>query len=152
MSEQKNNQPKAQGEQGQQKRTSRWQRKGQYNSEPKKKDAEAIPILRYGPSNNFAKFKEAISKAALRQYGDLGKLICQGSYFIPPEPNRATYGPFDSANDPDGLKKATYLEAMKHHQKKLATMQDDRAKLQWTSSEDLIMQDIACSRLTISTG
>ncbi len=53
MSEQKNNQPKAQGEQGQQKRTSRWQRKGQYKSEPKKKDAEAIPILKYGPSNNF---------------------------------------------------------------------------------------------------
>ncbi len=125
----RNNQPKAQGEQTQQRKQSCWQRKGQYNPEQKKKDAEAIPILKYGPSNNFAKFKEAISKAALKQYGDLGRLIHQGSYYIPPEPNRATYGPFDTANDPDGLKKATYLEAMKHHQKKLASMEDDRARL-----------------------
>jgi hypothetical protein len=70
-----------------------------------------------------------MSKAALKQYGDLGRLICQSSYFIPPEPNRATYSPFDSMNDPDGLKKATYLEAIKHYQKKLAGMEDDRAKL-----------------------
>ncbi len=103
--------------------------KGQYNSEPKKKDAEAIPILKYGPSNNFAKFIEAISKAALKQYGDLGRLIRQGSYYIPPKQNRAMYGFFDTANDPDGLNKATYLEAMKHHQKKLASMEDDQAKL-----------------------
>jgi hypothetical protein len=39
------------------------------------------------------------------------------------------YGPFDAANDPDGIKKATYLEAMKRHQKKLASMEDDCAKL-----------------------
>jgi hypothetical protein len=70
-----------------------------------------------------------MSKAALKQYGDLGRLIRQGSYYIPPEPNRATYGPFDATNDPDGLKKATYLEAMKHHQKKLANMEDDHTKL-----------------------
>jgi hypothetical protein len=62
---------------------------GQHSSEPKKRDIEAIPILKYGPSNNFAKFKEAISKAALKQYGDLGNLIHQGSYYVPPEPNRA---------------------------------------------------------------
>jgi hypothetical protein len=39
------------------------------------------------------------------------------------------YGSFDSINDPDGLKMATYLEAMKHRQKKLESMEDDRAKL-----------------------
>jgi hypothetical protein len=60
---------------------------------------------------------------------DLGRLIRQGSYFIPPEPNRAIYDPFDSTNDPNGLKKATYLEAMKHQQKKLASMEDDHEKL-----------------------
>ncbi len=81
MSEHKNNPPQAHGEQVQQRKQSCWQRKGQHSFEPKKKDAEAIPILKYGPSNNFAKFKEAISKAALKQYGDLGKLICQGSYY-----------------------------------------------------------------------
>jgi hypothetical protein len=66
-----NKQPKAQGEQAQQRKQSRW-RKGRHSMEPKKKDAEVIPILRYGPSNNLAKFKEAMSKAALKQYGDLG--------------------------------------------------------------------------------
>jgi hypothetical protein len=126
--ENKNNRPKAQGEQAHQRKQSRW-RKGQHNVEPKKKDAEAIPILKYGPSNNFAKIREAMSKAALKQYGDLGRLIRQGSYYIPPEPNKATYHHFDATNDPDGLKKATYLEAMKHHQKKLAGMEDDREKL-----------------------
>ena len=57
MSEQKINQPKAQGEQTQKKKQSRWQRKGQHSCEPKKKDTEAIQILKYGPSNNFAKFR-----------------------------------------------------------------------------------------------
>jgi hypothetical protein len=106
-----------------------WQRKGQHSFKPKKKDAKVIPILKYGPSNNFAKFKGAVLYVALMQYGDLGRLIQQGSYYIPPEPNRATYGPFDSTNDPDGLKKATYIEAMKHHQKKLASMEDDCVEL-----------------------
>jgi hypothetical protein len=44
----------------------------------RKKEPESIPILRYGPSNNFMKFKEAISKKALLDYGNLGKLIKQG--------------------------------------------------------------------------
>jgi hypothetical protein len=38
----------------------------------RKKDPEPIPILRYGPSNNFLKFKEAILKKALLDYGNLG--------------------------------------------------------------------------------
>ncbi len=76
------------------------------------------PILKYGPSNNIAKFKEAISKTAIKQYGNLGKLIWQGSYYIPSKPDRARYSPLDAANDPDGLKRAIYLEAMMHHQKK----------------------------------
>ena len=38
----------------------------------RKKDPEPIPILRYGPSNNFMKFKEAILKKALLDYGNLG--------------------------------------------------------------------------------
>jgi hypothetical protein len=52
----------------------------------KKKDLEGIPILKYGPGNNFAKFKEAISKVVIKKYGDLGKLIRQGTYYIPPAP------------------------------------------------------------------
>jgi len=40
--------------------------------------------LRYGPNNNFAKFKEAMSKAALKNYGNLGRLIqLDGRYYQP---------------------------------------------------------------------
>ena len=39
----------------------------------KKKDPEEIPVLKYGPANNFTKFKEALSKKALKKYGNLGK-------------------------------------------------------------------------------
>jgi hypothetical protein len=51
-----------------------WHQKVQHG-ESKKKDPKTIPLLKYGPGNNFAKLKEAISKVALKEYGDLGKLI-----------------------------------------------------------------------------
>jgi hypothetical protein len=34
-----------------------------------KKNPEEIPLLRFGNNNNFHKFREALSKAALREYG-----------------------------------------------------------------------------------
>jgi hypothetical protein len=54
----------------------RQQRRG-FQPEEKKKDPEVIPILKYGPSNNFMRFKEALSKKALLEFGNLGKLINQ---------------------------------------------------------------------------
>ncbi len=70
MSE-KNNQlktaPQAEKEKRQQRKL--WHQKGQHGKN-KKKDPEAIPVLKYGPGNNFAKFKEEISKVALKEYGD----------------------------------------------------------------------------------
>jgi len=56
------------------------------NTKKKEKDPEEIPILKYGPANNFTKFKEAISKTALKDYGQLGKLIKLGKYYEPKEP------------------------------------------------------------------
>jgi hypothetical protein len=53
------------------------------------------PVLKYCPGNNFAKFKEAISKVALKDYGDIGKRIRQGTYYIPPTPDKAMYGLLD---------------------------------------------------------
>jgi hypothetical protein len=105
-----------------------WHGKG-HHDEAKKKDPEAIPILKYGPGNNFAKFKEAISKAALKEYGDIGKLIHQGTYYIPPAPDKATYGSLDPAIDIDGMNKATYLKDMTAYQKKIREMEDDCSKL-----------------------
>ncbi len=59
--------PQAEKEKRQQRKP--WHQKGQHG-ENKKKDPEAIHVLKYGPGNNFAKFKEAISKVALKEYGD----------------------------------------------------------------------------------
>ncbi len=133
-------QEKAQGEQKRQEQRKPWQKKHQYQRpEAKKKDLEEIPILKYGPNNNFPKFKEALSKAALKNYGNLGKLIKQGSYYTPKIPDRADY---DMQNDPDGLNKMAYLEDMKEYRKEIKAMEKDRPKLyalilQYLSEESL---------------
>jgi len=55
-----------QGQQCQQRKP--WQKHQQkhFRQELKKKDPEEIPVLKYGPANNFSKFKEAVSKTALK--------------------------------------------------------------------------------------
>jgi hypothetical protein len=104
-----------------------------------KKEPEPIPILRYGPSNNFMKFKEAILKKALLDYENLGKLIKQGYIVLPKQPDRETYGLDD---DQDGLNKLDYLEDMKANRKELADYRRDMPKLyalilQYLSDESL---------------
>ena len=56
---------KEEGHQHQQKK--HWQKKQQQHFDRKKKDkdSEVIPVLKYGPNNNFFKFKEALSSKAL---------------------------------------------------------------------------------------
>jgi len=137
--QEKGKEAKDAGQHRQQKR--HWQKKQHRNDhKPKKdKDPEEIPVLKYGPSTNFTRFKEAISKAALRDYGHLGKLIKTGQYFKPTEPNIADY---DLVNDPYGIQKATFLEDVKEHRKELLKMHTDRPKLyalmlQYLSEESL---------------
>ncbi len=94
--------------------------------QPKKKDPKEIPILKFGPNNNFAKFKEALANKALREYGDLGRLIESGEYFVPKPPDVTDY---DLVNDPYGLNKATYLEQQKLYMRHWEDMMNNRAKL-----------------------
>jgi len=49
-------------------------------------------ILKYGPANNFMRFKDALSKKALLEFSNLGKLINQGFIIMPDLPDRDTYG------------------------------------------------------------
>jgi hypothetical protein len=42
-----------------------------------------MPILKYGKGNNFHKFKVALSEAAQKGFGNLGKLIELEKYYIP---------------------------------------------------------------------
>ena len=69
-------------------------------NQAKKKDPEEIPVLKYGPANNFTKFKEALlKKALLKKYKNIGKLIKLGKYYEP-EDSDATDD--DIVNDPMG--------------------------------------------------
>jgi hypothetical protein len=54
-----------------------------YGRKPEEIKKDGIPMLRYGKGNNFHKFKQALSEVALREYGNLGKLINLGKYYVP---------------------------------------------------------------------
>jgi hypothetical protein len=57
-----------------------------------KRDLTEVPILKFGQStNNFTKFKEALSTAALIEFGDVGKLIQLGAYYEIEMPDEADY-------------------------------------------------------------
>jgi len=73
----------------------------------KKPDLDAVPILKFGPGNNFMRFKEALSKKVLEKYGRLGKLINMGKFDDLEEPDRTF------VDLSDEFEKADYLDAMK---------------------------------------
>ena len=115
----KNNQDKnPKDNQGQCQQRKPWQRNQQKQNrfEYKKNDPEEIPVLKYGPQNNFSKFKEAISKNALKSYGLLGKMIKTGKYYEPEESNSLDY---DFVNDHLCANRSAYLEDMKEYRKEL---------------------------------
>ena len=112
--------------QRQQKKHCQKNKQHHFEGKKKDKDPEEIPILKYGPSNNFYKFKEALSKAALRDYGHLGTLIKTGDYYKPPEPDIANY---DLVNDTYGINHATFMEDLKESRKELLKMHADKPKL-----------------------
>ena len=87
---------------------------------------DGVPILLYGPENNFSKFKEKLARAAIEKFGDLGRLIETAEYFKPPQPDIESY---DLANDPHGVNVADYREARKERRRKLTQMEDDKPKL-----------------------
>jgi hypothetical protein len=74
-----------------------------------KKNPEEIPVLHFGASNNFHKFKEALSKAALTEFGLAGKLINMEKLFEPRVPARADFLLTGVAADDETL----YKEAVK---------------------------------------
>jgi hypothetical protein len=97
----------------------------QYARKPEEAKAGTIPMLKYGKGNNFYKFKAALSKAALREYGNLGKLIEQEKYYVPvldlPDYNAMGI----SAANIDFMKN----EAMKELAKEVGKMSRDKPKL-----------------------
>ena len=119
-------QPNASQAKGDTKKDYKRQQRNGHRPEDKNKDPDAIPILKYGPSNNFMRFKEALSKKALLEFGNLGKLINQGKIILPRLPDRKTYL---LDNDPDGLNRLEYLEDMKQYRRDSADIMRDKPKL-----------------------
>jgi hypothetical protein len=108
-----------------------WLRKqgrggGQGREQIRKKDPEGLPSLTFGPNNNFAKFKEALASKALRDYGDLGRLIESGHYYVPVPPDPDDY---DLINDLYQLNHAMFLEQQKLYMKHQEDMVNQRPKL-----------------------
>jgi len=96
--------------------------------------------LKYGPSNNFTLFKEALANAALKESGSLGKLIKQGDEYK--EPNEPQVTDYVLTNDPFGINKATNIEDLKDYWKEYNELKRDRPKLyglitQYLSEESL---------------
>jgi hypothetical protein len=42
-----------------------------------------LPVLKYGKGNNFHRFRLALTKVAIKEYGNLGKLIELEKYCVP---------------------------------------------------------------------
>jgi hypothetical protein len=69
------------------------------------------------------RFREALSKKALEEYGSLGKLILKGKIKEPEEPNRTLYDLDDEYENFD------YLEEMKTYQKLKNDQREKKPKL-----------------------
>jgi hypothetical protein len=83
-------------------------------------------MLTFGPNNNFAKFKEALASKALREYGDLGRLIESGHYYVPDLPDPDDY---DLVMDRYQLNQAMFLEQQKLFMKHQEDMVNQGPKL-----------------------
>jgi hypothetical protein len=85
----------------------------------KKKDPEAVPMLKFGPGDNFMRFKEALSKKALEECGVLGKVIKLRYIECLKEPDKT------GMDLKDNFARLEYIEDMRTY-RKLKTEQDQQ--------------------------
>ena len=87
---------------------------------------EAVPMLKYGPYNNFIVFKERLKTACMEKYGDLARLIELEEYWEPDAIDRAT----DYANaGTDEYVKTALVHAIKERATTIAKMRANRANM-----------------------
>jgi hypothetical protein len=84
-----------------------------------------IPILKYGKGNNYYQFQQALYKKALKDYGDLAKLIIQNKYYVP------EFSQPDYTSTGLDVSEIVMLrtEMMKDFAKQVGKMKQDRPKL-----------------------
>jgi hypothetical protein len=85
-----------------------------------------VPMLRFGVANNFDLFKRKVSITCQEKYNNLGQLIMDEQYYIPPAVDMALY---DSTNDPHDIEKGRLREAQKRRDKEIDDMHIDRTSM-----------------------
>ena len=83
----------------------------------------AVPKLKHGVDNNFQLFKKRILNAALREYGDVARLIDQGDYWMPEEIDQEL---FDLDNDPHGIHLSELKDQIKDRNREISRMKRNR--------------------------
>jgi hypothetical protein len=86
----------------------------------------AVPMLRFGISNNFDLFKRKVSVACQEHYKNLGRLITDEKYYVPPAIDSSLY---DLTNDPQDIKKCRLREAYRRRDKEMDDMRIDRTAM-----------------------
>ena len=85
----------------------------------------AVPLLRFGAKNNWLCFKEKLSIACTEKFGDLGRLIDTGEYWVPPIIKSDDFPDWET----NEIQKVLYLEAEKARAKLIRSMEQDRSKM-----------------------
>jgi hypothetical protein len=86
---------------------------------------EAVPVLRFGPNNNYVTFKDKLKTACLEKYGDLGRLIKDEEYYEPPEVDKTDFPNADS----DIFEKQALIEAIKERASLVRKMKLDKSSM-----------------------
>jgi hypothetical protein len=87
---------------------------------------EAVPMLKYGPYNNFIVFKERLKTACMEKYGDLARLIELEMYWEPDPIDKDQDYPTASS---DEFVKAALIHAIKERATTIAKMRVNRASM-----------------------
>jgi hypothetical protein len=86
----------------------------------------AVPMLRFGLSNNFDLFRRKISIACMERYKNSVRLILDEKYFVPPSVDSSLY---DLMNDQFEIEKARLKETHKRRDKEINDMRIDRTAM-----------------------
>jgi hypothetical protein len=86
----------------------------------------AVPMLRFGVSNNFDTFRQRLSIACMEQYKNLGSLVVDKCYYVPPAIDLKQY---NLANDLYEIEKGRLREAYKRQDKEIDDMRVDRTSM-----------------------
>jgi hypothetical protein len=84
---------------------------------------EAVPMLKYGPNNNYDYFKKKMITACMEKYKHLGRIVEDEKYSKPPEIDRNAY------NLNDEFDKTRLADAYKTRDKEIHKMNEDKPAL-----------------------